>query len=223
MQIAPRTFIIAFALILPLSLYSTRSRAQGNFEPITNDTASLRRAEQQNNQQIRMIQDQLRVYSDYLASHGQSEEIHIDRHLDVLPESVLILGGASGAVSGAIGLVSAMSEQIVMRRFFWAGAMITIFSTVAAHYLRRRADSADGRADQQMISELDNDPDPNIRESFEALMVQQLFELKERNRAIRIAIKQRQDLEGRNSPEYADTSGIIPQATAEIRTASASP
>ena len=216
MDFSPRVFIfVTFLLAATANFLPQKTYAQ--------DASSLVRIEQQNDKQIKIINAQLKVYSNYLASKGESMQIDYQRHLNAMSDSILVLGVGSGVVSSGLGLIGVLSRQVFLKRFLFAGAVITVIALIAGRYLHWRANSTANVAREEMVQDLDADPDPQIRDSMELVMVKQLFDLKEQNREINLAIQRQLDENGRISTGYERAGGIIPQAQGANRLAQTSP
>lgn len=202
-------------LIFTLIVTSIPAWAQDglNLGPLPTQIHELESAEKQDDQQIQILERQLSLYSDYLASKGQSVEIKFQRNLSSVPETVLVLGASSGVLSSGLGLIGfiAQDSSLVSKRFFWTGAIITIATAVASHFLRiHYANTPDEVAREKMVEELDANPNAQIRQSMEVLMAKQLFDLQQRNRQIRFALE-RDTGDTKFSTNSNSKSGIIPR------------
>ena len=180
------------------------------FKPLPSQFAALKQEETQNSRQIQILEQQLKIYSEYLASKGESVEIRFQRHLSSLPQNIFILGASSGTLVSGAGLLglAIQDSAAISKRFFWAGAIITIFAAIGSHYLQTHyADRLNDLAREKMVEELDATPNAHIRSSMEVLMVKQLLDLKEQNHAIHVALENDTNF----SPAAKLRSGINPR------------
>ncbi len=180
------------------------------FNPLPTSVTALKQEEAKNSRQIQILKQQLHLYSEYLASKGNSLEIRFQRHLNSLPETIFVLGAGSGTVTGGAGLLGLAVQDAgeVSRRFFWAGAIMTIVAVIGSHFLKTRvADSPEDIAREKMVEELDATQDSRIRSGMEILMAKQLFDLENQNRAIRVALRKATNF----STDTNANRGIIPQ------------